>query len=68
MTEADRDVEMLRQEFPEGRLWFAGEHIAPFEEMGTAMGEYLSGESAARQVVEVLGKRKTTLRARNSPT
>ena len=56
MTEAGRDVEVLRQGFPESRLWFAGEHTAPFEEMGTATGAYLSGERAARQVVEVLGR------------
>jgi monoamine oxidase len=69
MTEADRDVEVLRQGFPEGRLWFAGEHTAPFEEMGTATGAYLSGERAARQVVEVLGRKNATLRpSRNSPT
>jgi hypothetical protein len=49
-------------------FWFSGEHNAPFEEMGTATGAYLLGERAARQVVEVLGRKKTTLRARNSPT
>ena len=49
MTEADRDVEVLRQG-------------SPFEEMGTATGAYLSGKRAVRQVVEVLERKNTTLR------
>jgi len=69
MTKADRDVEVLRQGFPEGRLWFAREHTASLEEMDTATGAYLLGERAARQVVEVLGRKNATLPpSRNSPT
>lgn len=54
MTDADGDVEALRHGCPERRLWFAGEHAAPFDELGTAAGAYLSGEGAAKRVVQTL--------------
>ncbi len=56
MTDADGDVEALRHGCPERRLWFAGEHAAPFDELGTATGAYLSGEGAARNVAQALGR------------
>jgi Flavin containing amine oxidoreductase len=56
MTDADGDVEALRHGCPERRLWFAGEHVAPFDELGTATGAYLSGEGAAKSVVQAFGR------------
>jgi len=47
-------VERIRIGCPERWIWFAGEHAAPEEEMGTVAGAYLSGEAAARKVVEAL--------------
>jgi hypothetical protein len=39
---------------PERAIWFAGEHAAPEEEMGTVTGAYMSGERAARMVLEAI--------------
>jgi hypothetical protein len=50
---ADGDLEAMRHGVPERRLWFAGEHTAPFDECGTAAGAYLSGESVANRILEV---------------
>jgi monoamine oxidase len=55
VSDARGDVEALRNGCPERRVWFAGEHCAPFDEMGTATGAYLSGEGAAERVAEVFG-------------
>lgn len=52
IKDAAHDVESLRQGLPERRIWFAGEHTAPFTGLGTVPGAYWSGERAARQVVE----------------
>lgn len=52
MDDARGDVEALRVGCPNRRIWFAGEHCAPFDEMGTATGAYLSGEGAAERVIE----------------
>jgi hypothetical protein len=54
MADADGDVEALRHGCPERMLWFAGEHVAPFDELGTATGAYLSGEGAAKRVIQTL--------------
>lgn len=51
IEDADKDVLALRHGCPERRLWFCGEHAAPFEECGTVAGAYLSGESAAQRIV-----------------
>ncbi|KAK6082165.1 flavin containing amine oxidoreductase [Seiridium cupressi] len=53
IEEADKDVETIREGCAERRLWFCGEHAAPFEECGTVAGAYLSGESVGKKVVEV---------------
>ncbi len=58
IEEADRDVLAFRAGCPERRLWFCGEHAAPFEECGTVAGAYLSGESAGKRVVEAFGRQK----------
>jgi hypothetical protein len=60
LTRADEDIEVLRSGAGVGSergLWFAGEHTAPFEALGTTTGAYLSGERAAVQVCESLGLR-----------
>ena len=53
VEDADGDVEAMRNGVPDRRLWFAGEHTAPFDELGTAAGAYLSGEGAAERVLEM---------------
>lgn len=54
----DEDIETLRKGVEERHLWFAGEHTAPFDALGTTTGAYLSGEGVARRVVERYGVRK----------
>ncbi|KAH6647507.1 hypothetical protein BKA67DRAFT_577696 [Truncatella angustata] len=53
VEEADKDVETIRNGCVERRLWFCGEHAAPFEECGTVAGAYLSGESVGRRITEL---------------
>ncbi|KAF9073868.1 hypothetical protein BDP27DRAFT_1288825 [Rhodocollybia butyracea] len=53
VEEADKDVETFRDGCPERRLWFCGEHAAPFEECGTVAGAYLSGEFIGKKIVEL---------------
>jgi len=55
LEDADVCLEALRVGCPERRVWFAGEHVAPVEEMGTVTGAYLSGEGAARRLIAALG-------------
>ncbi|OBT84939.1 hypothetical protein VE02_06620 [Pseudogymnoascus sp. 03VT05] len=56
---AVEDVKAIRHGLPERRLWFAGEHTAPFEELGTAAGAYMSGEAVAERIFdEYLAARK----------
>ncbi|PKS11160.1 hypothetical protein jhhlp_002921 [Lomentospora prolificans] len=52
VEEADKDVLAFRAGCPERRLWFCGEHAAPFEECGTVAGAYLSGEGTAKKIIE----------------
>ncbi len=56
MKDARGDVEALRKGCPDRGVWFAGEHCAPFDEMGTATGAYMSGDAAADHVAITLGK------------
>jgi hypothetical protein len=53
---ANEDVLAFRSGCAERRLWFCGEHAAPFEECGTVAGAYLSGQAAAERILEVYGK------------
>lgn len=53
VEEADQDVLAIREGCVERRLWFCGEHAAPFEECGTVAGAYLSGESVGRRIVDL---------------
>lgn len=55
IEEADEDVLAFRRGCEERRLWFCGEHAAPFEECGTVAGAYLSGENAAENISRVYG-------------
>lgn len=48
----DQDIVVLRQGVGGRGLWFAGEHTAPFDALGTTTGAYLSGERVARRIVE----------------
>jgi Flavin containing amine oxidoreductase len=56
MDDARGDVEALRRGWPDRRIWFAGEHCAPFDEMGSATGAYMSGEAAAEHVAKAFEK------------
>jgi hypothetical protein len=49
---ADKHVEALQSGLPQRCIWFAGEHVAPLEEMGTVAGAYISGERTARRILE----------------
>lgn len=49
---ADKHIEALQEGLPERGLWFAGEHAAPLEEMGTVAGAYISGERTAKRILE----------------
>jgi len=55
IEEADKDVLAIREGCPDRRLWFCGEHAAPFEECGTVAGAYLSGESIGKKIAAVYG-------------
>jgi hypothetical protein len=48
-----RAIEVLRAGCPERRIWFAGEHTAPFVALGTVTGAYWSGEGVARRIGHV---------------
>ncbi|KAJ3816504.1 hypothetical protein F5880DRAFT_1494228 [Lentinula raphanica] len=50
VEEADQDVETIKKGCPGRRLWFCGEHAAPFEECGTVAGAYLSGELVGMRI------------------
>ncbi|KAF6844039.1 flavin-containing amine oxidoreductase [Colletotrichum musicola] len=56
LEEGDKDVEAMREGVPEGGLWLAGEHTAPFVALGTATGAYWSGEGVGRRVAEAYGR------------
>lgn len=55
VKDAAGDVKAMRTGVPNQRLWFAGEHTAPFEELGTVAGAYLSGEDIALRILEGYG-------------
>lgn len=52
MTEAADDVKAIRHGMPEQHIYFAGEHTAPFDGLGTVAGAYTSGEKIARRIIE----------------
>ncbi|KAL8972884.1 MAG: hypothetical protein Q9197_002580 [Variospora fuerteventurae] len=51
MTDAAEDVEAMRHGMPGQHIWFAGEHTAPFDGLGTVAGAYTSGEEVATRIV-----------------
>ncbi|KUJ06995.1 amine oxidase [Mollisia scopiformis] len=55
VKDAAENVKAMRFGVPEQRLWFAGEHTAPFEELGTVAGAYLSGEGVALRILDGYG-------------
>ncbi|KAF8861745.1 FAD/NAD(P)-binding domain-containing protein [Acephala macrosclerotiorum] len=55
VKDAAGDVKAIREGVPDRRLWFAGEHTSPFEELGTVAGAYLSGEGVALGILEGYG-------------
>lgn len=52
---SDEDVLTIQQGCPDQRLWFCGEHAAPFGECGTVAGAYLSGELAGKRIATMYG-------------
>ncbi|KAL8915050.1 MAG: hypothetical protein Q9171_000490 [Xanthocarpia ochracea] len=54
-VELDKDIEALRKGAPERRLWFAGEHTAPFVALGTVTGAWWSGEGVAKKILNAYG-------------
>ncbi|KAL8828244.1 MAG: hypothetical protein Q9170_006688 [Blastenia crenularia] len=52
MTDAAKDVEAIRHGMPEQHIYFAGEHTAPFDGLGTVAGAYTSGEMIAKRIIE----------------
>lgn len=51
MTDAAHDVEAIRHGMPEQHIYFAGEHTAPFDGLGTVAGAYTSGENIAKRII-----------------
>ena len=51
MTDAAHDVEAIRHGMPEQHIFFAGEHTAPFDGLGTVAGAYTSGEQIATRII-----------------
>ncbi|KAI6789009.1 FAD/NAD(P)-binding domain-containing protein [Hortaea werneckii] len=54
-TEADKDIESMREGMPERGVWFAGEHTAPFVALGTSTGAWWSGEGVGRRIARGYG-------------
>ena len=61
MTDAAHDVEAIRHGMPEQHIYFAGEHTAPFDGLGTVAGAYTSGEKIAKRIVESLQPARSTM-------
>jgi len=51
----DKNIETIRNGAAERHIWFAGEHTAPFEALGTVTGAYWSGEHVAQRILAVYG-------------
>lgn len=50
LREGDRDIETMREGLPDRRIWFAGEHVAPFVALGTVTGAYWAGEAVGARI------------------
>lgn len=60
LEHGDKDIRIMREGVPDGGLWLAGEHTAPFVALGTATGAYWSGEIVGRRIAAVYGREKGT--------
>ena len=58
IQDAAEDVKTLRHGVPEHSIYFAGEHTAPFDGLGTVAGAYASGEKVAYRIIESLAHNK----------
>lgn len=58
IKEAADDVSVLRNGVRERGVWFAGEAAAPWEELGTVAGAYLSGEGVGEKICGIYGREK----------
>ena len=58
IEDAAGDVKALRHGMPEYSIFFAGEHTAPFDGLGTVAGAYASGEKVAYRILEKLSSSK----------
>jgi hypothetical protein len=56
LLEGDRDIEIMREGLPDEKIWFAGEHTAPFVALGTSTGAYWSGEAVGLRIADAYGK------------
>ena len=63
MTDAASDVEVIRYGMPDHHIYFAGEHTAPFDGLGTVAGAYTSGEKVAMRIRETHWASKLSLGA-----
>lgn len=52
MKDAANDVKAIRHGMPEHHIYFAGEHTAPFDGLGTVAGAYNSGEKIAERIID----------------
>jgi hypothetical protein len=55
LKEGDKDIITMREGLPERRLWFAGEHTAPFIALGMVTGAYWSGETVGKRIAKAYG-------------
>lgn len=51
MLDAAHDVKAIRHGMPDQHIYFAGEHTAPFDGLGTVAGAYNSGEAVAKRII-----------------
>jgi hypothetical protein len=60
IEEADKDLLAIKNGCEDRRLWFCGEHAAPFEECGTVAGAYLSGEAVGKRIAALYATKANT--------
>ena len=52
MTDAAHDVDAIRKGMPDEHMYFAGEHTAPLDGLGTVAGAYVAGETVALEIIK----------------
>jgi hypothetical protein len=62
LERGDEDIEIIREGLTDRKLWFAGEHCAPFVALGTVTGAYWSGEAVAKRIAQIYGLAASDLR------